>query len=332
CRAREQREKQIADSALAAQNLDTNKNHTSDPSAFVPLPTHDAEDPAQIQSNIPISPTFTFASPDGQSNPTPSTPDHPKKRKRPKKNKSTNAAPEPEDVLRLGLGGYDPTLLAVVGVLEAVKWERNVAGWMRQGGLAKVDVDVDVGAEEEGEEGEGHGEGREGHGGKEGHGEGREGSGLVEVENGSVEEGQAQSAESQGDGKRRRVSGEEPRPGATDEETSPVAGSATPRSPYATSSPTTPTTSPPTSVSPPATSTATPSPSPDTRRTTAKITAPEQDQIVNISNEAATITATNVGDTGQWFEDPAALRYWVRQGMRALESLGITVVGGVVGQ
>ncbi|KAG6846975.1 hypothetical protein C0991_002559, partial [Blastosporella zonata] len=146
----------------------------------------------------------------------------------------------------------------------------------------------------------------------------------------------AQSAESQGDGKRRRVSGEEPKPGATDDETSPVAGSTTPRSPYATASPTTPPTSPPTSVSPPATTTATstapPSPSPDTRPTTAKITAPEQDPIVNIRNDAATITATNVGDTGQWFEEPAALRYWVRQGMRALESLGITVVSGVVGQ
>ncbi|KAF8063610.1 phosphoprotein phosphatase [Lyophyllum atratum] len=30
---------------------------------------------------------------------------------------------------------YDPTLLAVIGVLERIKWEGNVAGWMRAGGL-----------------------------------------------------------------------------------------------------------------------------------------------------------------------------------------------------
>jgi hypothetical protein len=30
---------------------------------------------------------------------------------------------------------FDPTLLAVVGVMDAVKWESNVAAWIREGGL-----------------------------------------------------------------------------------------------------------------------------------------------------------------------------------------------------
>ncbi|KAG5650143.1 hypothetical protein H0H81_000547 [Sphagnurus paluster] len=33
---------------------------------------------------------------------------------------------------------FDLTLLAVIGVLEALKWEGNVAGWLRAGGLVRV--------------------------------------------------------------------------------------------------------------------------------------------------------------------------------------------------
>ncbi|KAG5730306.1 hypothetical protein E4T56_gene10518 [Termitomyces sp. T112] len=78
-----------------------------------------------------------------------------KKRKRTKKKRSEHAA-EVEDKFDLvELGGYDSTLLAVVGVLERIKWEGNVAGWVRSGGLAKsylqevkADANVDADAEE----------------------------------------------------------------------------------------------------------------------------------------------------------------------------------------
>ncbi|PPQ91766.1 hypothetical protein CVT25_000591 [Psilocybe cyanescens] len=40
---------------------------------------------------------------------------------------------------------YDQTLLAVVGILDRVRWEGNVAGWMRGGGLVSVEgVDFDL--------------------------------------------------------------------------------------------------------------------------------------------------------------------------------------------
>lgn len=39
---------------------------------------------------------------------------------------------------------YDETILAVIGVLDHIKHESSVAGWMRHGGLLKLDVAEDV--------------------------------------------------------------------------------------------------------------------------------------------------------------------------------------------
>lgn len=45
-------------------------------------------------------------------------------------------------------GAFDPTLLAVVGVLDEVKRQRNVAAWIRAGGLWGAAGDEPVGGEE----------------------------------------------------------------------------------------------------------------------------------------------------------------------------------------
>ncbi|KAG6833165.1 hypothetical protein H0H87_010552 [Tephrocybe sp. NHM501043] len=268
CRTREERKKQ-ASATTAQQDKNTD--------ALVPAVDH--TDPTQNQTPADI----------------PSSPEHPKKRKRPKKNKPAVPAIELEDVLRLGLGGYDPTLLAVVGVLDVVKWEGNVAGWMRAGGLSATASTLS----EDEEEGKAEGEGRDevvGSGG------GKTRRGLVEVESVSVE------SIASGDEKRRRVSGERDAEGSAGEAAVGVSS---------------PATSPPTSASasPPTTSISTPTVSP-TMSTAPALAA----------KIAPSTPDTNIGDTGQWFEDHTALRYWVRRGVRALEGMGIQIVSGVVGQ
>jgi len=39
---------------------------------------------------------------------------------------------------------YDETLLALIGILDHIKYEGNVAGWMRSGGLLRVDVSEEI--------------------------------------------------------------------------------------------------------------------------------------------------------------------------------------------
>ncbi|TFK66028.1 hypothetical protein BDN72DRAFT_900159 [Pluteus cervinus] len=51
-----------------------------------------------------------------------------KKRKRAKKKKEKVTAPPTDHQ-------YDPTLLAIVGILDTIRCESNVAGWLRSGGL-----------------------------------------------------------------------------------------------------------------------------------------------------------------------------------------------------
>lgn len=76
-----------------------------------------------------------------------------KKRKRPKKNKMESGT----------VPTYDETLLAVIGILDHIRCESNVAGWMRSGGLRSYSDGIssaekgkgkekDEGIEQEGEE------------------------------------------------------------------------------------------------------------------------------------------------------------------------------------
>lgn len=64
-----------------------------------------------------------------------------KKRKRAKKKKATPDLLESTDTAQR----YDPTLLAVIGILDAIKYESNVAGWMQKGGIWNAIVDVPEG-------------------------------------------------------------------------------------------------------------------------------------------------------------------------------------------
>lgn len=61
--------------------------------------------------------------------------DHTHKRKKKPMNFAEKVAQAVEEARGLE---YDSTLLAIVGVLDAVKEETNVAGWMRTGGLVDV--------------------------------------------------------------------------------------------------------------------------------------------------------------------------------------------------
>lgn len=131
CRQREQRAQQISNShatSLASQpqpQADTIPPPTSssEPAISTLNPTDDAS-PSESPALSQLSPTL------------PPSKHADKKRKRPKK-KHTEHELAAEDDLDLELGGYDPTLLAIIGVLEKIKWEGNVAGWVRSGGLAK---------------------------------------------------------------------------------------------------------------------------------------------------------------------------------------------------
>ncbi|KAG6875841.1 hypothetical protein C0993_007150 [Termitomyces sp. T159_Od127] len=127
CRQREQRLQQI----LNARPTSLPPKPQADTGAS-PAFSESALDPADASvspSDSPYSPRLSpTLAPSQSAN---------KKRKRPKKKHATLELAEAEDDFVLGLGGYDPTLLAIVGVLEKIKWEGNVAGWMRSGGLAK---------------------------------------------------------------------------------------------------------------------------------------------------------------------------------------------------
>ncbi|KAG6887037.1 hypothetical protein C0992_001118 [Termitomyces sp. T32_za158] len=224
-----------------------------------------------------------------------------KKRKRPKKKHAAHepaeAAAEAEDdtSLGLGLGGYDPTLLAIVGVLEEIKWEGNVAGWVRSGGLAASCLeDLE----------------RRGGGGKEDDKEEDSEKGEEEEEDKGEEEETKNpnittdaNANTLQDPKRRRVSNDPPCP--------------FPPIPHTTTSP-----------SPPS------SPSLTTATTTATATATATSTATTSTAAAAAAEAPTapetLGDTGQWFEDEAVMRFWVRRGVEALEGLGVEVVSGVV--
>ncbi|KAG6901057.1 hypothetical protein C0995_001339 [Termitomyces sp. Mi166 len=190
-----------------------------------------------------------------------------KQNKRPKNKHPEYEPAEPKDELNLGLGGYDPTLLAVVGVLERIKWEGNVAGWVRNGGLAtsyKLEEDGHL------EEGEGGGLTQQ----KAGEREQKESGENDE----SLGAGASMSLSApQGEIKRRRVWDEQHSLPVTDGD---------------------------------------------------PVSFPSS---LNTSSTLGAAAPEMIGNTGQWFEDKAALRYWVRKGMKALDGLGIEIVSGVVG-
>ncbi|KAG6917198.1 hypothetical protein DXG01_003402 [Tephrocybe rancida] len=212
---------------------------------------------------------------------TPSSPP-PKKRKRPKKSSLLPPASPPADELGLGLGGYDPTLLAVIGVLESVKWEGNVAGWVRGGGLLPAPVgEASTQTQDDGVQvGDIPGQAIQ-----------RKARALGEVDSTSID---SIASEAQ-DGKRRRVLSDSPPP-----DTPP-----TPAPPSASPTPTLTATLPPFHAA-----------------TTNEGTASQENSIDT--------PAADLGDTGQWFSDLAALRHWVRAGVRALGELGIVVEAGVL--
>ncbi|KAG5640372.1 hypothetical protein DXG03_008887 [Asterophora parasitica] len=230
-----------------------------------------------------------------------------KKRKRLKKKKAAVAflppvSPSEFDVAALGHPSaaetynypYDPTLLAVIGILEQLKWEDNVAGWMRAGGLcAPGSVDAREAVREETVEEEGD----------------EENDGVVSPPPSPLPDASSSSPRSRsppvsvaeagavigtprGEGKRRRLSSPSPSPPAANNMSS--------------------TDAPQPRDFPPAAQKA-----PDGALATAAT-----------SNSMGT---GNPGDSGQWFADAHAFAFWVRAGVKALHELGAEVEHGVRG-
>ncbi|KAG6825660.1 hypothetical protein H0H92_002920 [Tricholoma furcatifolium] len=92
-----------------------------------------AQSPTLSRSLSPLVAVPTAHSPAPSLLPQPQPQSPAKKRKR-NKRKPPKPLPELTDLLALGRGRYDALLLAIIGVLEAVKWEGNVARWVRGGG------------------------------------------------------------------------------------------------------------------------------------------------------------------------------------------------------
>ncbi|GJE94097.1 hypothetical protein PsYK624_102650 [Phanerochaete sordida] len=212
-----------------------------------------------------------------------------KARKRQEKLAKAAAAPE---ATQADDDEYDPTLLAVVGVLDAVKRERNVAAWVRAGGLWGPRGAPPSGGAAEGDTADAGGSGSGDAAGAvesdvpvEKDGEG----GAGEVEKEAVQEAEGAALEEDGRSadsrKRVRYRGASAAPAGNDDASS-VA---------------------PLGDEPGA-----------EKKETPQWKAVDRTKAQEEGNGAPL-----------WFEDPAALRYWAERGRRALEELGIPVEHGI---
>ncbi|KAF8152569.1 hypothetical protein B0H34DRAFT_121141 [Crassisporium funariophilum] len=197
---------------------------------------------------------------------------------------------------------YDETLLAIIGILDRIKHEDNVAGWMRAGGLVRV-LDEDLTS--------------------------------VSATAGNVAISQSEtSADGGGGGERSTTPSARPSPSKkrrTSSSSSINPSQASHSTPTPTSSPPPlPKSSPihtPPAPSSPSIHPSSPYPWPEQQNTGVPL-SPQPPASVNSTIDAEAGGKAQEG--GLWYDNPDVVAYWAQRGRTALAALGISVESEVV--